>query len=58
MTSDSLRFLGFVIILFVYVHNLISLFAGLSDHTALWDCALLTIFYGIVIQLAMEEPEE
>ena len=58
MNSDAIRFLGFVLILFVYVNNLISLFMGLGDYSALTDCILLTIFYGIVIQLSLEDPEE
>ena len=58
MKSDALRFLGFILILFVYVNNVFSLLLGIDDHTALADTIMLTVFYGIVLTLAQGEEHE
>lgn len=58
MKLDALRFLGFILILFVYVNNVFSLLLGIDDHTALVDTIILTVFYGIVLTLAQGEEHE
>ena len=57
-TADALRFLGFVLILFVFVNNLISVVLDMSDLTSFLDVALLMVFYGIVATLVVVPPEE
>lgn len=58
MNSDALRFLGFILILFVYVNNIFSIVLGIDDHTALTDTIMLTVFYGIVLTLAQGGEHE
>ena len=47
MHNDAYRFILFAILIFVFVNNLISLFMGLEDTTAMIDVCLLLVFYGV-----------
>ena len=57
-TAESLRFLGFVLLLLVFVNNLIAVVLDMSDLTSLFDVSMFLMFYGIVATLVVMPPEE
>ena len=55
MSSEALRFLCFLCIVFIGVNNLISLVAGTDGLNAVIDIALFLSFFGLGYTVAVRE---